>query len=133
METFCVHVVGKVFLKSSALTVIEVKVLKLLSKTINFALKKLMGKYNWTTLMYTIIRSNQTHNCLYVMLTTLTFSSNKKKDFFIERIVKNLKFWEDCVAKSKHLFLTGILPELIGKWYTQSDKIYAISFGTSKL
>ena len=71
METFCVHAVGKGFLESSAL------VLKLL--------KKMMGKYNWTELMHTIVC-----NAEYLMLTTVTFVSTlnpatkkkKKKNTF---------------------------------------------------
>ena len=33
--------------------------------------------------------------------------------------------------KSKHFFETCILSELIGKWYTRSNKIYSVSFDDS--
>ena len=42
--------------------------------------------------------------------------------------MKNAELWDDCVTKSKHFFKTSILPELTGKWYTKSDKIYAVAF-----
>ena len=57
-----------------------------------------------------------------------TFSQDETNDMYIERISKDEHFWNNCISKAHHFFVTGILPELLGKWYTRSNKIYAISF-----
>ena len=67
-------------------------------------------------------------NADYCDFCVCTFSKDEEHDFHQERILKNAELWEDCVTKSKHFFKTSILPELTGKWYTKSDKIYAVSF-----
>ena len=59
------------------------------------------------------------------------FSENQENDIHIEHIVKDQEFWDDCIIKSQHFFKTCILPELLGKWYTHSNKVYAVSFDTS--
>ncbi len=57
-----------------------------------------------------------------------TFKQSQEGDLHIERIVKDLGFWNNCVSKAHHFFKTCVLPELLGKWYTRSNKVYAVSF-----
>ncbi len=64
----------------------------------------------------------------YCDFSVCTFSEDGEDDYFQERVRKNAELWEGCVSKSKHFFKTAILPELMGKWYTKSNKIYAVSF-----
>lgn len=64
----------------------------------------------------------------YCDFCVCTFSEDQEHDFYQERLSQNTEFWENCVTKSKHFFQTSILPELIAKWYTKSDKIYGVSF-----
>ncbi len=47
---------------------------------------------------------------------------------YIECISKDEHFWNNCISQVHHFFVTGIRPELLGKWYTRSNKVYAISF-----
>ena len=28
-------------------------------------------------------------------------------------------FWDECVTKAKQFFMTCLLPEILGKWYTR--------------
>ena len=42
-----------------------------------------------------------------------------QKGLFIERIYPDVDFWNQNVPKSKEFFVRGILPELIGKWYSR--------------
>ncbi|CAC5376125.1 unnamed protein product [Mytilus coruscus] len=42
-----------------------------------------------------------------------------EKDLHIEQIVFNNELWKEICDKSKHLFITAILPELIGKFYSR--------------
>ena len=51
-----------------------------------------------------------------------TFTADKESDLYIERIVKNRKFWDDCILRAGLFFRTCILPELLGKWYTRARK-----------
>ena len=57
-----------------------------------------------------------------------TFSQDEADDMNIERILKDEDFWKNCISQAHHFFATGILPELLGKWYSRSNKVYAISF-----
>lgn len=41
------------------------------------------------------------------------------KDVFIERIVPDVQFWDDCVRKASSFFIHGVLPEIMGKWFTR--------------
>ena len=41
-----------------------------------------------------------------------------EKDLFSERILKDPLFVESHIPKAKQFFIYGILPEIIGKWYT---------------
>ena len=40
----------------------------------------------------------------------------------IERIYLNTKFLESNIVKTKDFFEKGILPELLGKWFTRSTQ-----------
>ena len=49
-----------------------------------------------------------------------TFASdNDKKNIHIERIYKNSDFRQECLSKAEIFFRTGLLPELLGNWYTR--------------
>ena len=37
----------------------------------------------------------------------------------VERIYRDDQFFEDCLDNARHFFIYGILPEIIGKWYTR--------------
>lgn len=39
----------------------------------------------------------------------------------IERIIPDRDFFEDAADKVEHFFVYGILPEIIGKWYTRKQ------------
>jgi hypothetical protein len=41
------------------------------------------------------------------------------KDDDIEQITFDMSMWETICAKAKHIFITAILPELIGKFYSR--------------
>ena len=47
---------------------------------------------------------------------------------YVERIFRDIEFWEDCVEKAKHFFTVCLLPEILGKWYTRP----AVSSGTNQ-
>ena len=48
-----------------------------------------------------------------------TFASDQDEStLHIERIYKDETFWDECLAKAKQFFMTCLLPELLGKWYT---------------
>ncbi len=53
----------------------------------------------------------------YCDFVVCTFSD--EGSMHIERISKNLIFWNDCVSKAVTFYRTCVLPELIGKWYTR--------------
>ncbi len=59
-----------------------------------------------------------------------TFSQDGQNNLYIERINKDQEFWDTCVQRAEHFIRTSILPELLAKWYTRSNKIYAIAFDT---
>ena len=42
-----------------------------------------------------------------------------EKALFSERIFPDKNFWEQNVPKAKEFFLRGILPELIGRWFSR--------------
>ena len=67
----------------------------------------------------------------YCDFCVCTFPQNQVDDIYIERIGKDSQFWTDCINKAHHFFATCILPELLGKWYTRSNRVYAIDFGAS--
>ena len=64
----------------------------------------------------------------YCDLCVCTFTQHEQNDLNIERIYKNYEFWDSCVTKVDHFIKMCILPELLGKWYTRSNKVYAIQF-----
>ncbi|XP_044169839.1 uncharacterized protein LOC114950648 [Acropora millepora] len=55
--------------------------------------------------------------CTY--LKYIDFVVWTKKGLFIERIFPDKMFWEHTIPKAKEFFVRGILPELIGKWYSR--------------
>ena len=60
-------------------------------------------------------------NVEYCDFRVCTFTDNLSDGLHIERISKNFQFWNDCTCtkKAEKFFLTSILPELLGKWYTR--------------
>lgn len=50
--------------------------------------------------------------CDFVVWTT--------KDIFIQRILPDAELWESSLEKAKLFFLRGVLPELLGKWYSRA-------------
>jgi len=57
---------------------------------------------------------------LYCDFCLLTFdSSEEEPSLFVERIQRNEPFWDDCVVKSEQFFVTCLLPEILGHWYTR--------------
>ena len=58
----------------------------------------------------------------YCDFCVCTFTADEESDLYIERIVKNRKFWDDCILRAGLFFRTCILPELLGKWYTRARK-----------
>lgn len=67
----------------------------------------------------------------YCDFCVCTFTHSQENDLYIERIGKDFQFWTGCITKASHFFKTCILPELLGKWYTRSNKIYAIAFDSA--
>ena len=57
-------------------------------------------------------------NMEYCDFCVCTFTGDEE-GLFVEHIVKNVMFWDECVLKAEHFFHTGILPELLGRWYTR--------------
>ena len=58
-----------------------------------------------------------------------------EKDIFVERINKDASFVPDKLDTVKYFFIYGVLPELIGKWYTRipiSNDTGIVSIPTSK-
>lgn len=43
-----------------------------------------------------------------------------KEEMYVERIYPDEDFWLDNVARCKHIFVTAILPELFGKFYSRT-------------
>lgn len=58
--------------------------------------------------------SNKTY-CDFVVWT--------EKDIHIERIYPNEEFWLINVEKVKHIFITSILPELMGKFHSRTSSV----------
>ena len=49
-------------------------------------------------------------------------------EIYIERVQMDMSFLTENLAKAKELYITAILPELLGKWFTRPDG-YAIPSG----
>ena len=73
--------------------------------------------------IHTTTRSK--HNFLSVMLSIVTFVyvHLKSKGLHIERIYKNEAFWLECISKAEQFFKTCLLPEILGKYYTEPNSI----------
>lgn len=70
-------------------------------------------------------------NVEYCDFCVCTFVENEQNDLHIERLAKDSEFWTNCIEKAHCFFKTCVLPELLGKWYTRSNQVYAVSFDTS--
>ena len=58
----------------------------------------------------------------YCDFCVCTFASDQDEStLHIERIYRDETFWDECVAKVKPFFMTCLLPEILGKWYTRSS------------
>ena len=44
-----------------------------------------------------------------------------QQSIFIERILPDEPFFQNCVNKARKFVIKGILPELLGKWYSRVD------------
>ena len=44
-----------------------------------------------------------------------------EQDVHIERIYQDEAFWEENTVRVKHFFVTSVLPELVGKFYSQTS------------
>ena len=51
---------------------------------------------------------------------TFNDTDNGESTFHIERIQRDEAFWEECVLKSEDFFVTCLLSEVLGHWYTCS-------------
>ena len=49
-----------------------------------------------------------------------------EKDVHIERIYPDESFWLENVSRVKHFFVTSILPELIGKFYSRTSESVSV-------
>ena len=49
-----------------------------------------------------------------------------EKDVHIERIYPDETFWLETVSRVKHFFITSILPELIGKFYSRTSESVSV-------
>ena len=120
MEMFCVHVVGKVSWKSSALQPKRWKYWSCYSR------QKIYLKENsdWQFCL------DHAHIILppILFVVMLTISSDEEQGFHVEHIVKDADFCDVCICKAQHFFRICTFPELLGKWYTSSKKIFAVSF-----
>jgi len=54
-----------------------------------------------------------------------------KESIHIERIKPDTIFWEENVRKAKKFFETGILPELLGRWFSRPPEQNTSSPSTS--
>ena len=71
---------------------------------------------------------NRAHKYYYQVQTQLLLSDNDYVDFVlwtmkglhIERIEPDADVFAEIIAKSKEFFQIGVLPELVGKFYTRS-------------
>ena len=55
--------------------------------------------------------------------------SPDSSDLYIERIKFNEEFFEESVVKAAHFYKVGVLPELLGKWYSTERQSEAIASG----
>ena len=53
--------------------------------------------------------------CDFVLWTT--------KDIYVERVLPDKIFWNNVLTKALAFFTNGILPELMGKFYTRSPSL----------
>ena len=45
----------------------------------------------------------------------------RKDDFIVDRILPDVPFIDDALAKANIFIKTALLPELIGRWFTQQQ------------
>ena len=50
-----------------------------------------------------------------------------EKDVHIERIYPDESFWLESVSRVRHFFVTSILPELIGKFYSRTSELVSVT------
>ena len=85
--------------------------------TRNFCMVKIDGQWSLKTdhayfyQVQTQLRVCKAKHCDFVVWT--------EKDIVAERIVVNQRFFEDLLERIEHFFVCGVLPEVIGKWYTR--------------
>ena len=108
MAWYRVPAVVRELWKSSAHTVIKVKVLKLRLRIKNFAFKKMqMVCLNWNPPMHTIIKYR--HNYSFVMLPTVTFvyvhSLKMKSMIFIKNVYPKTLNCGKNVSRNPNIFL----------------------------
>jgi len=48
-----------------------------------------------------------------------------EKDLHVEQILFDEEFWDMICQKSKHIFDTAVMPELVGKFYTRLSSTIA--------
>ena len=46
-----------------------------------------------------------------------------KEDIHVERIYPNESFWVENVSKVKHFFVSSVLPELVGKFFSWASNV----------
>ena len=68
----------------------------------------------------------------YCAFCVCTFTDDEESGLFIERVVKNEGFWNDCILKAEIFFRTCAFPELVGGWYTKpkSSTYLCITIGS---
>lgn len=49
------------------------------------------------------------------------------KDIHVERIYPDENIWHDSVEKAQHFFLSAVLPEMIGKWFSRPPPVSPLS------
>ena len=70
----------------------------------------------------------------YCDFCVFTFSDmDNESTFHIERIQRDDSFWDECVLKSEDFFVTCLLPEVLGHWYTRSSVLSAYPSTSSQL
>ncbi|XP_028517658.1 uncharacterized protein LOC110248026 [Exaiptasia diaphana] len=88
--------------KSSCLTVIDVKI-------------SLDHKHAYYYQVQAQIFITETDYCDFVVWT--------EQDIHIERVFPDEAFWDEAREKASKFFLVGILPELLGKWYSRPARL----------
>ena len=59
-------------------------------------------------------------NVQYSGFYIFTFGcSERETNIHIEHIQKDEELWKDCITRSEHFFVTCLLPEVLGHWYTR--------------